>query len=70
MAERKGLRFEVRQVGPEGAESWVWHLVGKGDEVYASSFSNFDDEAECRSHIAKVRKVFKGAGFAKVVTVS
>jgi len=64
------MKFELSQTtfvdGGERTDGWIWAATVQ-DEVIAVSPGTYADEKAARSAIAKARKGFAGAKFAKVV---
>lgn len=61
------MKFELRPLSNllEGGYRWEWVATIKG-EIVAQSPDEYPTEAAARSSIAKARKAFAGAKFAKV----
>lgn len=67
------MKFELREFGSaspsplgSGSTRWDWTATVQG-EVVAVAPQSYSSEQEARSAIAKARKAFAGAKFAKVV---
>ncbi len=60
----RGTRI-IFEITPDGGKGYKWWFSTKERPVAVSSFT-FQTEQECRSDIAKAKKAYAGAKFAKV----